>query len=90
MLCVPDDEKDAIREMQKIHEQNMIKRERELVRAGIQEALKIDQRSRMEGHINTIIQKAKGDHEDQSEAERETIQPATKRRKRRNKKKGRK
>ena len=89
MLWTPDDERDAIREMEKIYQNNMIKSVRDLVQAGIQEVNKREQRDRMEGHINTIMQKAKGDHEDQSEEERETVQPAPKRRKRRNKKKGR-
>ena len=87
MLWTPDNERDAIREMEKIRHDNMIKAERDLVQAGIQEVLRREQRDRMEGHINTIIQKSKGDHEVNEEEETETVQPAPKRRKRRNKKK---
>ena len=89
MLWTPKDDRDALRELERIHHQNMIKAERELVRASLEEVNRREQRARIEDHIETIIQKAKGDHEDQPEEERETVQPIAKRRKRRNPKKTR-
>lgn len=73
MLWTPKDDKDTIREMERIHHQNMVKGERDLVQAGIEEVLKRvererleevnrrEQRERIEGHIDTIMRKAKGD-----------------------------
>ena len=89
MLWTPKDDRDALRELEKIHHNNMIKRERELVQAALEEVNRREQRARIEDHIDTIMRKAKGAHEDQPEEEREAIQPIAKRRKRRNPKKTR-